>query len=391
MKVGVVGYGKMGRNIFALFSETPVEVIVLGRDPAEMDRQNRRLEKRLSRAASNGMLAGDELSRRLTALRFTTSWDALRDCDLVIETVKEDFDLKIAVLRQAEATISPQAVLTSNTSSLSLTRLGESLRDPARFCGFHFFHPPQLTSVVEIITAHRTAPHIVGFLRQVSRDIGRTPVVVKDLAGSCVNVPLAFCCCEALYILEQGLASPSWLDTAFAGRLARLGPCETMDGLGIPFFTDLLGRTLVAFAADRAVPELCHRLIRDGRLGRHANQGIYLYRDDRPVDDAPEYYLNPTQTHSPAGVRSGDAGLCERLMFSIHFAILKVASMGLCSVGDLCLGISDLIGLKTDPMEELRALGSAGLRDVFDRLRAELGPRYDCRPLAGIMATVDAR
>ncbi len=390
MKVGVVGYGKMGRNIFNLFSETPMEVVVLGRDPAEMDRQNRRLEKRLSRAASGGMLVEDELPRRLAALQFTTSWDALRDCDLVIETVKEDLDVKIAVLRQAEATVSPRAVLTSNTSSLSITRLAESLRDPARFCGFHFFHPPQLTSIVEIITTQRTAPHIVGFLRQVSRDIGRRPVMMKDLAGSCINVPLAWFACEALYVLEQGLASPSRLD-AMVGRYCRVGPCEMLDTAGLPLFTRVLQYTIDGFAFDLTVPELCHKLIGDGRFGRYANQGIYLYRDGKPMDDAPEYYLNPTQTHSAAGARSDDAGLYERLMFAVYFGVLKVAGMGLGSITDLCLGINDLIGLKMDPMEGMRKLGSVGLRDMFDRLRAELGPRYDCRPLAGIMATLDDR
>jgi 3-hydroxybutyryl-CoA dehydrogenase len=157
VKAGIVGYGKMGRNIFSLFGETPMEVTVLGRDPAEMDRQNGRLEKRLRRAVSTGMLAEGDLPRRVAALRFTTTCDDLRDCDVVIETVKEDLDTKIAVLRRAEETISPQAVLTSNTSSLSITRLAESLRDPARFCGFHFFHPIQLTSIVEILTARQTA------------------------------------------------------------------------------------------------------------------------------------------------------------------------------------------------------------------------------------------
>lgn len=390
MKVGIIGYGKMGRNIFNLFSEAPVAVTVLGRDAAEMDRQNGRLEKRLRRAVSTGMLGEGDLARRLGALRFTTSWDDLRDCDLVIETVKEDLDTKIAVLRRAEATVSPQAVLTSNTSSLSITRVAENLREPVRFCGFHFFHPIQLTSIVEILTTRRTAPHVVEFLRQVSRDAGRTPLVMKDLAGSCINVPLAWHTCEMLYLLEQGLASPSWIDT-IVGRFARVGPCETLDAIGIPFFTNVLRHTIDGFGFDLTVPELCHKLIRDGRFGKYANQGVYLYRDDRPTDDAPEYYRHPTQTHTPSGARSDDAGLHDRLLFPVYFSMLTVAQMGLGDLADLCHGISDVIGLKVDPLEEMRKLGSAGLREVFDRLRHELGPRYDCSPLAGIMASLDDR
>src|SRR5437879_13172635 len=242
MKIGIVGYGKMGRNIFSLVSETPMYVAVLRRAPAEMDRQNRRLEKRLSRAVSSGMLGAGDLPHRLAGLRFTTSWDDLRDCDLVIETVAEDFDAKVAVLQRAEATVPPTAILASNTSNLSITRLAECLRDPARFCGFHFFHPIQLTSVVEIVTPRRTAPRTVEFLRQVSRDMGRTPLVVKDVSGSCLNVPLTIHTCEALYILEQGLAAPSRIDE-IVGRFCRLGPCEAMDALGVVLYTTVLGQT----------------------------------------------------------------------------------------------------------------------------------------------------
>ncbi len=390
MKAGIIGYGKMGRNIFSLFSETPMEVTVLGRDPAEMDRQNGRLEKRLRRAVSTGMLDEGDLPRRLAALRFTTSWDDLRDCDVVIETVKEDLDTKIAVLRRAEETISPQAILTSNTSSLSITLLAESLRNPTRFCGFHLFHPVQLTSIVEILTARHTAPPVVEFLRQISRDIGRRPLVMTDRAGSCINVPLAWHTCEMLYILEQGLASPSRVD-AIAARFARLGPGEALDTVGIPFFTSVLRRTIDGFGFDLTVPELCHKMSRDGRFGKYANQGVYIYRDDRPTDDAPEYYAHPAQTHTPGGARSDDEGLYERLLFPIYFSMLTVAQMNLGNLGDLCLGISDVIGLKLNPMEEMQKLGSDGLRKIFDRLRDELGPRYDCSPLADIMASVDNR
>ena len=390
MNVGIVGYGKMGRNIFSLFSETSMDVTVLGRDAAEMERQNRRLEKRLQRAVASGLLAESERTHRQAALRFTTAWADLSACDLVIETVREDFDTKVAVLRQAETMLAPAAVLTSNTSSLSLTRLAGSLREPERFCGFHFFHPIQLTSVVEIIIAPRTAPAVVEVLRQVSRAAGRTPLVVKDLAGSCINVPLTCHTCEALYVLEQGLAPPSRID-AVAGRFARLGPCEALDTIGIPFFTGVLGQTLEAFALDLVVPDLCHQLIRDGRFGKYATQGVYRYRDDRPMDDAPAYYVNPAQTHTPRDVRSDDAGLYERLLYPIYFAVLKLAQMELGSVGDLCLGITDMVGLKLDPLEEMRKLGRDGLGDVFDRLRSELGPRFDCRPLDGIMGRLGDR
>lgn len=365
-----------------------MEVAVLVRDPIKADDHNRRLERRLRRAGGSGMLNETELSNRLAALRFTASWQDLRDCGLVIETVTEDYQTKIEVLRQAERTVPAEAVITSNGSSLSITRMAESLRDPSRFCGFHFFHPIPLTSVVEIITSRHTAPRAVDFLRQVSGEIGRTPLVVKDVAGSCINVILSCLCCEALYVLEQGLARPSQID-ALVGQFARTGPCESLDVVGIPFFTEVLGRMLEAFPFDLAVPGLCHKLIRDGRFGKYAGRGIYLYRDDRPQDDAPEYYLDPGQTHTSRAAPAYEASLRERLLFPIYFSVLGLAQMELADLGDLCLGIKDLIGMKIDPLEEMRKLGSGGLREAFDRLRRELGPRYDCTPLEEVLASLD--
>lgn len=388
MKLGIVGYGKMGRNIFALANERPIEITVVDLDAAEMERNANRLEKRLRRAASSGQISPSELAQRLAAVRFTTSWDELRGCDLVIETVFEKLVTKLDVLGRVEQIVSPEAIITSNTSSLSINRMAEALRERSRFCGYHFFHPVQLTTIVEIITARRTSPETVEYLRRFSREIGRQPLVVKDLGGSCINVPLTFHSCEALYALEQGLATPSRVD-AIAGTFARFGPCEGVDVVGVAFFIDLVTQMIADFPFDYTVPELLRKLVRDGRLGKYANQGLYLYRDDRPVDDAPEYYVHPAQTHSRSPARGDDAALRERLLLAIYYPILKLTQMRLAEMADLCLGISDLIGLKIDPLAEMRTLGSAGMREAFERLARELGPRFDPSPLADALAELD--
>jgi 3-hydroxybutyryl-CoA dehydrogenase len=388
MKVGIVGYGKMGRGIFSLLIDSHLEAAVLVRDSAKADRNNRRLEKRLRRALDNGRISQADLSRRLGSLGFTSAWNDLGDCDLIIETVTEDLETKIQVLRQVEQTASPDAVIASNTSSLSIGGLGKDLNDPGRFCGLHFFHPTQLTTVVEIIASAQTTFRTVSFLQQVSRGFRRTPLVVKDGPGSPINAILNCLICEALYILEQGLALPSQID-ALVGRFARIGPCESLDGIGIELFTEGGARLLEACYSDFVFPELPRRLVRDGRLGRQSGRGIYQYEHDRPVDDHPDYYVNPGQTHSLRTAPGDEASLHERLLFPTYVCLLKLARMGLGELGDLCLGIRDVIGMKIDPESEMRKLGSNGLRDVFDRLRREVGPRYDCRPLEGIMARLN--
>jgi 3-hydroxybutyryl-CoA dehydrogenase len=385
MKVGLIGYGKMGRGIFSLLAAAPLEIAV---DPNEMERQNHRFQKRLYRAAAGGTLGEAELRKRIAEIRFTTSWRDLRDCDLIIETVVEDYETKIEVLRRAEETVSPQCVVTTNTSSFSINRLAASLRDPSQFCGYHFFHPVQLTSIVEIITSKHTSPGAVDCLRDVSREIGRTPLVVKDRAGSCVNVPLTFMSCESLHVLEEGLALPSEID-AVVGRIARVGPCESLDVVGIPFFNDVFHRMLEDFPFDLPVPGLLEKLIRDGRLGKQVGRGLYLYVDDKPTDDAREYYVDAALARDPGAPPPDENRLSERLLFPVYFSVLKLAEMGLADLGDLCFGIQDLIGMKINPLEEMGKLGSDGLRAVFNRLRDELGPRFDCPKLEGLMATLE--
>ena len=388
MKIGIIGYGKMGRSIFNLVCETPMHVTVLGRDSTAMRREFERCEKRLRRAGS-GVVDGADGSDALSRVQFTTSYHDLRECGLVIETVSEDFETKVEVLRAAEAMIPSETPLVTNTSSLSITSLAQHVQNPTRFCGLHFFHPVRLTTVVEIVTAPHTSRQVVDFLQQVARDIGRTPVVVKDLVGSCVNVPLILYCCEAMYMLEQGIALPSGIDDLVARRIARIGPCETIDAAGVPFCMELLRRTFDALGLDQNVPEVSQRLIRDGRLGRYSGGGVYLYRAGQPIDDTREYYLNPAQTHSPRGASTDAEEPYERLLFSIYHALLTLAQKELADLRHLCVGTRDVLGLKLDPLVEMRRLGSTGLREAFDRLRYNVGARFESAPLQRIMSTLD--
>jgi len=389
MRIGLLGYGKMGRGIFSLLADAPVESVVFVRDPAKAADFNRKQEKRLRRAASGGLFPESELPQKLAAARFTSDFGDLAGCDVCIESVTEEFDLKVDLLRRLEEITSSNAVLSTNSSSFSPTRLAEHLRRPERFCGFHFFHPIQLTSVVEIISCAKTAPDAVERVRQASLAMQRRPVIVQDYAGSAINVIMTGLTVEALYILEQGAALPTRID-AIVGKAARLGPCEAVDAIGVAFFTDVLQRTLEAYPFQLTVPELLHKLMRDGRDGRTAGGGLFLYKDDRPYDDRPEYYVNATQTHTPAGSPNDDDSLLERIMMQIYACMFTLVEMGIGSLEDFCLGIQDLVGLKEDPLKAIRAAGSETLRADFERLHRTIGPRFDPQPIARTLASIGA-
>jgi 3-hydroxybutyryl-CoA dehydrogenase len=385
MKIGIVGYGKMGRGIFSLFSDAGLPVKVFVRDPAKAAQAAARLEKRLARALRDGALTEADIERQ--GLAFCSDLEGLRDSDLVIETIAEDFELKADLLRRLEPLLAPEALIATNTSSLSVTDLAGLLQRPERSCGLHFFHPVQLTTIVEIIRARQTSDATLGTAEEIARAVGKRPIVVRDLPGSCVNIPLSFQICESLCILEQGLALPSHLD-ALVEEVVRVGPCTSADVVGLPLVTAATERSLRALPTAFALPELGRRLVADGRHGKAAGRGIFRYREDRPVDDDSTYYRNPDQSHSRGG-RASDEALRERMLASIYYPVLLMANLGLGSLEDLCAGIADVIGLKFDPLVEMRRLGSTGMRALFERLAAELGPRYDCGPVQGILTRLD--
>jgi 3-hydroxybutyryl-CoA dehydrogenase len=387
MKTGIIGYGKMGRGIFSLLSETPGRVTLFVRDPVKAEQERQRLEKRFRRLVRSGMLSDSDFDERRRNLVFSSHLDDLHDCDLIIESIIEDFEQKAEILRRTEQVVPPEALITTNTSSLSITDLGATLERPECFCGLHFFHPVQLTSVVEIIRSDKTSEATVRTLQEVCHEIQKRPLVVKDLPGSCVNVPLSFQIAESLYILEQGLALPSRID-AVADTMVRTTPCLSADIVGIPLVTAATDRSLRSLPALFSVPHLGRKLLKDGREGKTVNRGIYLYREDRPVDDTPDYYRNPEQTHSRGG-RNDDDALRERIIAPVYYAVLLMAQLKLGSLEDLCVGIADVIGTKFDPLERMKKRGSAGMLAMFERLSDELGPRYDTGPIKGILASLD--
>jgi len=118
------------------------------------------------------------------------------------------------------------------------------------------------------------------------------------------------------------------------------------------------------------------------------NRGIYLYREDRPEDDSPDYYRNPRQQHSRGG-HSDDDSLRDRIIAAVYYSVLLMAQLKLGTLEDLCAGVADVIGLKFDPLEKMKALGRSGMSDFFQRLSSELGPRYDPQPIEDMLSMLD--
>ncbi len=376
MKVGILGYGKMGRGIFNLFSASPASVTVFVRSQEKADFNNSQSQKRLQRSVRKGMITEAEFNDRSVALKFTSDLNELADCDLVIESVPENLETKVELLARIESVVRPDCILASNTSTLSINRMAAGLKKADRFCGYHFFHPVQLSGILEIIKWDHVSEKAVDRLVEVSRMIQRTPIVVNDVPGSAINAVLSCYYCEGLYLLEQGLGTPSVIDRV-AGRYFRIGPCESIDVIGVKFFTDSFERMETIRPPGLSTPRLLQKLIAEARVGKESGGGIYLYQEDRAVDDGPAYYLDPDQKHTFGVLDQGEDEIAQRLLYAVFSGLFFMVAKGYGKAVELDIGMKEVLGMERGPLEWMKAIGRTRLTDDYKLLNRRIGDRFN--------------
>ena len=386
----------MGAAIFRLVSSRPFDITLLAIDREEAKRHEEKYQRALKRASRREGLSDDEFRKRRESVRFTHRIEDLSSCEMVIEAIFEDFDEKAAIFRELESVVDKNTILVSNTSSISIKELAEGLEYADRFCGLHFFHPVLLLALAEIIRGPDTPDKLVGFLKGFCENLGRRAIVVEDAPGSVLNAILAYYYVEALYILEEGCALPSRVD-ALARKLFYVGPCESMDVIGIDFFMGALRRSaspgsLLPLRWDEVAqieiprehaggregfcfPTLFHKLISQNRLGKKTSKGIYLYEKDRALDDRPQFYANPSGSSCDVNMRS-DELISKRLLYSILNGVIYSAQRGICSMEDLDFGVKEVLLMKEGPFTIMNAMGEKKVREDFDFLSGKVGKRF---------------
>jgi 3-hydroxybutyryl-CoA dehydrogenase len=277
-RVGVVGGGRMGAGIAQAFvtAGARVQLVEAGAEAAAAARD--RVAGGLAEAARRGKLTGevDEVLARLELL--DTAAGLAAGTGLVVEAVPERADLKVAVLTAAEAAVGPDAVLATNTSSLSVTELAAALQRPERFLGLHFFNPVPASKLVEVVIAPRSGEDVVATAQDWVRALGKTGIAVKDspgFASSRLGVLLGL---EAIRMLEEGVADAEAIDTAMElGYRHPMGPLRSTDLVGLDVrlaIAEHLHRTL----GERfAPPQLLRDKVAAGELGRKTGRGFHEY------------------------------------------------------------------------------------------------------------------
>ncbi len=281
--VGIIGAGTMGAGIAQVAATSGWTVELMDVDEPTVRAAIKGIQRRLDRLVEKGRMTADERDAVAGRLRVGDSAASFSSCELVIEAVVEDLDVKTTVLRSAVGALPANAIIATNTSSLPVSRLGEALGEPHRTIGMHFFNPAPLMKLVEVIAGDGTDPQVVDRTAAIAEGWGKVVARAADVPGFIVNHVARPYYLEAFRIMEDGFAGPDEIDGAMRDLGGfRMGPLE---------LTDLIGQDIntattrsVWTALDR--PALLHpsrlqeQLVADGHLGRKAGRGVYGYGGD---------------------------------------------------------------------------------------------------------------
>ncbi|NPT34823.1 3-hydroxybutyryl-CoA dehydrogenase [Paraburkholderia xenovorans] len=275
--VGIIGAGTMGNGIAQVVAVAGLKVVLIDVTEAALAKGIATLTGSLDRLVAKGKLEAAEAA--LSRIETSTDYQRLAAVDIVIEAATENTDLKIRILRQIESVARPDAIIASNTSSISITALGAALTDASRFIGMHFFNPVPLLPLVEIIRGVQTSTATIEAVRELTVKLDKSPISVKNAPGFVVNRILVPMINEAFFVLAEGIATAEEIDLGMRlGANHPIGPLALADLIGLDVCLSVLDVFLKDFGDSkyRASP-LLRELVAAGRLGRKVGQGVYRY------------------------------------------------------------------------------------------------------------------
>ena len=277
--IGVLGAGTMGAGIAQVCAEAGFKVVLVDIAPEFVDKAVKGMNKNWSKAVEKGKMAADQ-AEKLNAL-VTTSTDnaAFKDCDIVIEAIVENIDIKKKVFKQLGEICGPDAILASNTSALSITEIAAATNRPNKVVGMHFFNPVPVMKLIEVIPGAETTDDVVEAVMDLSRKIGKEPVRAKESSGFIVNRILVPYINEAAIVYQEGIASAEEIDKAMKlGANMPMGPLALCDLVGIDVVLAICDYYWREFGDSKYRPSLAFRQkVRAGHLGMKTGKGFYDY------------------------------------------------------------------------------------------------------------------
>jgi len=278
-RVGVVGAGTMGNGIAHVFARSGLPVVLADVDQPSLDRGLITIEKNLAREVTKDKLTQSDADAARARVTGTLDRKALAGCDLVVEAATERFAVKQSLFQELDGLLAADAILASNTSSISITKLAATTKRPDRVIGMHFFNPVPVMQLVEVIRGLQTSQATFDTVKAVSERLGKTPIEVNDAAGFVSNRVLMPLLNEAMFAVMEGVATPEAVDKVFQLGMAHpMGPLTLADFIGLDVCLDIM-RVLEEGLGDpkyRPCPLLI-RMVDAGWRGRKSGKGFFEY------------------------------------------------------------------------------------------------------------------
>jgi 3-hydroxyacyl-CoA dehydrogenase/enoyl-CoA hydratase/3-hydroxybutyryl-CoA epimerase/3-hydroxyacyl-CoA dehydrogenase/enoyl-CoA hydratase/3-hydroxybutyryl-CoA epimerase/enoyl-CoA isomerase len=378
-QVGVVGAGIMGAGIAGAHVRRGVPALMLDSVPTALEKGVAAITKSLQGRVEIGRMTPAEAAGALAKLSTSLTTQALADRDVVVEAIVENEQAKVKLYGEVEPLLPPGAILASNTSTISITRMAKSVRAPDRFAGLHFFNPVDRMQLVEVIRGEQTSDETTATLVALARRIGKTPIVVRDCPGFLVNRILFPYINESLLLLEEGVP-PRQIDKAATVFGMPMGPVTLNDLVGLD--TSLYaGRVINTAFADRAVAtRILDELVAVGRLGQKTGAGFYSYAKGAKGADDPALAAILAKCRREGGRADMDIEeIQDRLFLPMLTEATRVLAEGIVrEPGDVDMGL--ILGIGFPPFRGgiLRWADTQGIAKMMEKLKRyeHLGPRF---------------
>lgn len=278
-KVGVVGAGTMGNGIAQVFATAGYDVLMRDIKEEFVARGLSTIKKNLDRMVARNKMTAEAKDATLGNIRTTTELAPFADRDLIVEAALEEVNLKLQLFRELDGVAKPEAILATNTSSISVTKIAAATKRPSQVIGMHFFNPVPVMQLVEIVRALQTHEDVVATIEETGRKIGKTPHVVKDSFGFVVNRVLIPMVNEAVNCLYEGLTQPEDIDEVMKlGANHPMGPLALADLIGLDIILNVMETLYQGFEDPKYRPSpLLKQMVDAGYLGRKTGRGFFTY------------------------------------------------------------------------------------------------------------------
>ncbi|HEV3176666.1 MAG TPA: 3-hydroxybutyryl-CoA dehydrogenase [Stellaceae bacterium] len=283
--IGIIGAGQMGSGIAHVCALAGFDVRLSDVDAAALERAHGNIDRNIARQVTRGKVTEGDKAAALKRISLGTDYAAFRDCDIVIEAATEKEPVKREIFKQLVPHLKPDALVASNTSSISITRLAATTDRPGKFIGMHFMNPVPVMTLVELIRGIATDEATFQTVRELAVKLGKTPVAAEDFPAFIVNRILLPMINEAVYTLYEGVGSVEAIDIAMKlGANHPMGPFELADFIGLDTCLSVMQVLYEGLADSKYRPcPLLVKYVEAGWLGRKAKRGFYDYRGEKPV------------------------------------------------------------------------------------------------------------